>query len=540
MIGTTVGSYRITQKVSVGGMGTVYKAEHALIGKLAAVKVLHQELRNNRDVVNRFFNEAKATTQIKHPGIVEIFDFGYLPSGDGYIVMEFLEGVSLARRMRKGKMAEGKAAVLLKGVCSALGAAHAKHIVHRDLKPDNIFLCPDPDQPTGERPKLLDFGIAKLSDANLAGSGSATKTGAVMGTPTYMSPEQCKGAGLIDHRADLYALGCIFYELVCGVPPFVAEGAGELIGMHLYVEPEPPTTHEPSVSAAAETLIMALLDKDPANRPQTARELGQRFALLAQSAGWLSTTGPTAMAAVPEVDDPEDEPAAISSVVASSADATPAFASPSAPEPRVHVTSKPTTLSGAASQSVIDVPRSRKVLWLGAIGLAAAAVVTVAIVMSTGSGDRKAATAGSAAATMPSTGTTGTPGPDTAHEAAGHATDTGRGTDTGRPADDTGRPADTKHPTDTEHVAVPSGSGTSIGTGHADTGHADTGHAKPDIGRPNPGHSTTGHAKTVKSDPRTTATGTKPDGTKPDTTIKPSGTTNGSGSGSKILIENDI
>src|ERR1700704_4018051 len=128
MIGTTVGSYRITQKVSVGGMGTVYKAEHALIGKIAAVKVLHPELRNNHDVVNRFFNEAKATTQIKHPGIVEVFDFGYLPSGDGYIVMEFLDGVSLARRLKKGKMAEGKAAMLLRGVCSALAAAHAKKI----------------------------------------------------------------------------------------------------------------------------------------------------------------------------------------------------------------------------------------------------------------------------------------------------------------------------------------------------------------------------------------------------------------------------
>src|SRR5260221_12889853 len=147
MIGTTVGSYRITQKVSVGGMGTVYKAEHALIGKLAAVKVLHPELRNNRDVVNRFFNEAKATTTIKHPGIVEIFDFGYLPSGDGYIVMEFLEGVSLARRLKKGKLSEGKAAMIMRGVCSALAAAHAKRIVHCDLKPDNIFLSPDPDSP---------------------------------------------------------------------------------------------------------------------------------------------------------------------------------------------------------------------------------------------------------------------------------------------------------------------------------------------------------------------------------------------------------
>src|SRR5260221_6421699 len=138
MIGTTVGSYRITKKVSVGGMGTVYKAEHALIGKLAAVKVLHPELRGNTDVVNRFFNEAKATTQIKHPGIVEVFDFGYLESGDGYIIMEFLDGVSLATRLTmKGPVDEGEAAMMLRGVCSALSAAHAKQIVHRELIPDD-------------------------------------------------------------------------------------------------------------------------------------------------------------------------------------------------------------------------------------------------------------------------------------------------------------------------------------------------------------------------------------------------------------------
>src|ERR1041385_2104891 len=208
MIGQTVGSFRITAKVSVGGMGTIYRAEHTLIGKAAAVKVLHPELTGNRDIVNRFFNEAKATTAIQHPGIVEVFDFGYLASGHAFLVMEFLDGESLARRIKgHGISSEGEAAMLLRAVCSALAAAHAKGIVHRDLKPDNIFMVPDPDAALGVRPKLLDFGIAKLTDIGLA--GSATKTGAVMGTPTYMSPEQCKGTGDVDHRADLYSLGCI-------------------------------------------------------------------------------------------------------------------------------------------------------------------------------------------------------------------------------------------------------------------------------------------------------------------------------------------
>src|SRR6188768_38335 len=157
MIGTTVGSYRITTKVSIGGMGTVYKAEHTLIGKHAAVKILHPELSSNREIVQRFFNEAKATTTIKHPGIVEIFDYGLMKSGAAYLTMEFLEGVSLARMMKmKGRMNEGEAAMLLRAVCSALGAAHAKGIIHRDLKPDNIFMTPDPDSAIGQRPKLLD------------------------------------------------------------------------------------------------------------------------------------------------------------------------------------------------------------------------------------------------------------------------------------------------------------------------------------------------------------------------------------------------
>src|SRR3569833_3946900 len=138
----------------------------------------------SRDIVNRFFNEARATTSITHPGIIEVFDFGYLPSGHAFLVMEVLDGAPLSvRNKARGPIPEFEAAAILRGICSALTAAHAKGIVHRDPKPDNIFIIPDPDSALGERPKLLDFGIAKLTDIGLA--GSATKTGAVMGTPTY-------------------------------------------------------------------------------------------------------------------------------------------------------------------------------------------------------------------------------------------------------------------------------------------------------------------------------------------------------------------
>ncbi|HEY5948506.1 MAG TPA: serine/threonine-protein kinase [Kofleriaceae bacterium] len=417
MLGTIVGSYRITQKVSIGGMGTVYRAEHQLIGRSAAVKVLHPELRSNREVVQRFFNEAKATTQIKHPGIVEIFDFGYLPSGDGYIVMEFLDGMSLAKRIELGgKMDEGEAAVLMRSVCSALGAAHAKGIVHRDLKPDNIFLVPDPEAPTGERPKILDFGIAKLN-IGLAGPGNATKTGAVMGTPTYMSPEQCKGTGEVDARSDLYSIGCMFYEMVAGRPPFDNMGAGELIGAHLFIEPVSPNTSGATISAEGEALTMQLLQKLPAKRPQTAQELGRRFAELAQGRGFVARTTPLSFPTI------EDKPAvtnqhAVSEGVMPTLPSNPELqaamtpsqlGSPSLVEPtleagpKVQVTAQPTTLSGAASQSVIRNKGSRVGLVVGAIAALGIAGGAVMFAMQGGSKSTPAA-ATEPAATDPATG----------------------------------------------------------------------------------------------------------------------------------------
>jgi eukaryotic-like serine/threonine-protein kinase len=369
MIDTVVGSYRITEKVSVGGMGTVYKAVHTLIGKDAAVKILHPELRNNRDVVQRFFNEAKATSQIKHPGIVEMFDFGYLPSGDGYIVMEFLEGMSLARRLKRaGKLPEGESALILRSVCSALAAAHAKNIVHRDLKPDNIFLCPDPESPIGERPKILDFGIAKLNAGGGPGGTHATKAGAVMGTPTYMSPEQCKGTGEVDQRADLYSIGCIFFEMIAGRPPFIEKGSGELLGAHLYLEPKTPTQVGATISGTAEDLIMQLLQKDPTKRVQSAQELSKQFADLARHVGLVARATPPSLIVEYASDAKLTTPDHTSST---SAQTTPAGWM--TPTPNGSSIPKPTTLSGAASQASIARPRSSRVGII--VALVAAAVV---------------------------------------------------------------------------------------------------------------------------------------------------------------------
>ncbi|MBK9034080.1 MAG: serine/threonine protein kinase [Myxococcales bacterium] len=165
--------------------------------------------------------------------------------------------------MARGRLTEHEALVYTRGIASALSAAHALGIVHRDLKPDNIFLVRDPDMVGGLRPKILDFGIAKVAEAQRVGGSSKTRTGAVLGTPTYMSPEQCRGTGDIDHRSDLYSVGCILYEMLVGRPPFSSEGIGEVLGMHLYMAPVPPSETGVVVSAAAENLILSLCRRSP-------------------------------------------------------------------------------------------------------------------------------------------------------------------------------------------------------------------------------------------------------------------------------------
>src|SRR5262245_26807962 len=229
--GTQVGAYRLLEQIGAGGMGAVWLAEHAMLGRRAAVKVLHKDYSARSEIVSRFFNEARAATAISDPGIVQIFDFGHHTDGTAYIVMELLEGETLDRRIRsRGPMQPTDALRVIRQVATSLAAAHARGIVHRDLKPENVFLVRDMEVVGGERAKILDFGIAKLQGDR---QGWRTETAQVMGTPLYMSPEQCRGAGMVDHRTDIYSLGCVLFVLLTGRPPFIAEGAGELIAMHL-------------------------------------------------------------------------------------------------------------------------------------------------------------------------------------------------------------------------------------------------------------------------------------------------------------------
>jgi tRNA A-37 threonylcarbamoyl transferase component Bud32 len=271
LTGTQIGAYRVLEQIGSGGMGTVWLAEHVALGRRAAVKVLRAEYSAKPEIVHRFFNEARAASAITDPGIVQVFDFGEHVDGSAYLVMELLEGEPLDTRLeRAGRLAIPDALRVMRQVANTLGAAHARGIVHRDLKPENIFLVRDAEVVGGERAKILDFGIAKLTgDA----AGVKTSTQAIMGTPIYMSPEQCRGAGQVDQRSDVYSLGCVLYTLVVGRPPFEAEGVGEIIAMHLR-EPTPvPSSRATGIPVEVDRIVTRCMEKDPAQRFTSAAEL---------------------------------------------------------------------------------------------------------------------------------------------------------------------------------------------------------------------------------------------------------------------------
>jgi serine/threonine protein kinase len=279
LVGALLGSYRLLERIGEGGMGVVYVGRHEALGHLVAVKVLQHELSRHAEMVRRFFNEAQAAGAIRSPGIVRIFDFGITADGSAYFVMELLEGQSLAARLSQRRLDHAECCRIGRQIANVLQAAHAAGITHRDLKPDNLFLVPDAEVAGGERVKVLDFGIAKMLDGGNAGDGRVTevktRAGLVMGTPQYMSPEQCRGAGEVDTRSDIYALGCILFEMVCGRPPFVGAGMGEVIGAHQYVDPPAPRSLAPDAPEPLAGLILHMLAKRPEARPQPMAAVGQ-------------------------------------------------------------------------------------------------------------------------------------------------------------------------------------------------------------------------------------------------------------------------
>ncbi len=291
LIGQTIGNYLVTQKLGEGGMGSVYLAEHPAIGKKVALKVLHSEFSNNQDVTARFFQEAKAVNDIGHPNIVDIVDFGIIQAGSGrgeqlvYFIMEYLAGMTLSQLIRsESPLPPERALTIALQVADALSASHRCGIVHRDLKPDNIILL----QRGRERDfvKLLDFGIAKLTGGN-AVSSHRTRTGIVMGTPAYMSPEQCEGRDSVDLRTDVYALGIVIYEMLTGRVPFVGEGYGEILVQHLTQRPTPPSQFR-MLPPHVEVMVMKALEKRADMRYPTMEEF---MRAMSDSVGYVEANG---------------------------------------------------------------------------------------------------------------------------------------------------------------------------------------------------------------------------------------------------------
>ena len=259
IVGSTVGHYRILAPLGEGGMGAVFLAEHDVIGRKAAIKVLHPLVAKDDEAVSRFFMEARTVNQIRHPNIVEVTDFG-TENGQPFIVMEYLEGETLSSRLnREGKFEPLGAVHVVRQIASALGAAHDRGVVHRDLKPGNIMLLNHPDYP--DFVKVLDFGIAKLTGAADPNVGHHTRVGVPIGTPAYMSPEQCLGEPDVDQRSDVYSLGVVFYGLLTGRLPFRDGPLGQVILAHVQERPKPPVDVNPRVGHVLSDLVMKTLEK---------------------------------------------------------------------------------------------------------------------------------------------------------------------------------------------------------------------------------------------------------------------------------------
>ncbi len=293
-----LGQYTLEEKLGAGGMGTVYKAKHAMLRRPTAVKLLDIG-RMSDTAVARFEREVQLTATLTHPNTVAIFDYGRTPEGVFYYAMEYLDGLNLDDLVaRHGPLSEARVAFLLKQACGALAEAHHAGMVHRDVKPANVFLTTR----GGMRDfvKVLDFGLVKTADA---GEANLTSANAITGTPLYLSPEGITAPEDVDARADVYAVGAVAYYLLAGLPPFTGKTVAEILMKHVNAAPEPFAARGVTVSAAFEALVFRCLAKSPADRPRTAGVLlaeleacpvAGEWSTAAAAAWWVAPPGPPA------------------------------------------------------------------------------------------------------------------------------------------------------------------------------------------------------------------------------------------------------
>jgi eukaryotic-like serine/threonine-protein kinase len=275
--GLIAGKFRVTRLLGRGGMGSVWEGIHESLGTRVAVKFIDTEYASSDDVRQRFVNEARAAARLRSKHVVQVYDQGVGDDGRPYIVMEFLAGEPLDHRLdRLGRLTPREAARVALHVCRALAKAHESGIVHRDLKPENVFLVHDEEDQT-DVAKVVDFGIAKFTEASGTGS-SSTRTGAVLGTPQYMSPEQARGLRSVDHRTDLWSLGVIVYRAIVGEMPFRGEAVGDLLVNICTGEAPAPSSVASDVPAGFDEWVRRALAREPSERFQSAAELADSLA----------------------------------------------------------------------------------------------------------------------------------------------------------------------------------------------------------------------------------------------------------------------